>query len=164
MIEIQHTTGADPRSLVLREDMDAETFALYSDYFDGLTAEQRELVDTALHTEQSDLFAVVIAVEDGKDLGHAALRRLGTVDTTYGGLEVKKVYVRPAARGRGLSRLLMTAIEDVARGLGEPGIQLQTGPLQHEAIALYRALGYVDSAPFGPYLELDDMVYFAKTL
>ena len=164
MIKIQHTTGADPRSLVLREDMDAETFALYGDYFDGLTASRRELVDTALHTEQADLFAVVIAVEDGEDLGHAALRRLATVDDAYGGLEVKKVYVRPAARGRGLSRLLMTAIEEVARELGEPGIQLQTGPRQHEAIALYRALGYADSQPFGPYRGLDDMVYFAKML
>jgi len=159
MIKIQRTTGADPRSLALREAMDAETSALYGDYFHGLTPERLEILETALHTDQADLFAVVIAVEDGVDLGHAALRRL-----REGGLEVKKVYVRPEARGRGLSRLLMGAIEDVARELGEPGIQLQTGPKQHEAIALYRAIGYADSVPFGPYLELDDMVYFAKTL
>ena len=164
MIEIQRTTGADPRSLALRESMDAETFALYGDWFTTLDAATRARVDTALHTDQADLFEVVIAVEDGADLGHAALRRLTTVDELYGGLEVKKVYVRPEARGRGLSRLLMSAIEDVARELGEPGIQLQTGPKQHEAIALYRAIGYSDSEPFGPYVGLDDMVYFAKTL
>jgi len=159
MIEIQPTTGADPRSLALREAMDAETFAMYVEDFDAMDVATRARLDVALHTDQADLFAVVIAVEDGVDLGHAALRRLAD-----GGLEVKKVYVRPAARGRGLSRLLMSAIEDVARELGEPGIQLQTGPKQHEAIALYRAIGYSDSEPFGPYVGLDDMVYFAKTL
>ena len=161
MIEIQRTTGADPRSLALRESMDAETSALYGDWFTSLDAATRARVDAALHTDQADLFEVVIAVEDGADLGHAALRRLAGGS---GGVEVKKVYVVPSARGRGLSRLLMGAIEDVARGLGEPGIQLQTGPLQHEAIALYRATGYADAEPFGPYAGLDDMVYFAKSL
>lgn len=159
MITIERTTGADPRSLALREAMDAETSAMYGDWFTSLDAATRARVDTALHTDQADLFEVVIAVEDGADLGHAALRRLAE-----GGLEVKKVYVRPEARGRGLSRLLMSAIEDVARELGEPGIQLQTGPLQNEAITLYRAIGYADAEPFGPYKGLDDMVYFAKSL
>jgi GNAT superfamily N-acetyltransferase len=159
VIEIHRTTGTDPRSRALREEMDAETFGLYAAGFAAMEPEVRERVDAALHTEQADLVEVVIAVEDGADVGHAALRAL-----TCGGYEVKKVFVRSAARGRGVSRTLMTAIEDVARQMGETTLVLQTGPKQVEAIALYRAIGYEPVEAFGPYVGLGDMVFFGRAL
>ena len=158
-IEIIRTTGADPRSLALRTGMDAETFGMYSGDFAAMEPEQLERLTTALHTDQADLIEAVIATEDGVDLGHAALRVL-----PEGGFEVKKVYVVPAARGRGVSRLLMTAIEDVARELGETSIRLQTGVKQLEAIALYEKTGYRAIGSFGPYAGLDDLVFMEKTL
>ena len=158
-IEIIRTTGHDPRSRALREAMDAETFGLYAEGFAAMDPVLRAKVDTALHTDQADLVEVVIATEDGVDLGHAALRHLAA-----GGYEVKKVFVAPAARGRGLSRILMSAIEDVAREKGETRIVLQTGPKQLEAIALYASTGYEHIAEFGPYVGLSDMVYMGKNL
>ena len=157
--EITHTTGLDPRSLALRTAMDTETFGLYSEWFASLPEGERARLDEALHTEQEDLTHVVIASEEGIDLGHAALRPLAG-----GGYEVKKVFVYPTARGQGLSRVLMTEIEDVARELGETRIVLQTGPKQLEAIALYAAIGYVDIPEFGPYVGLENMVYMGKSL
>jgi len=159
MIEIDRTTGADPRSLALRTAMDDETFAMYSAEFAAMPADVRERVGAALSTEQADLIEVAIAVDDGVDVGHAALRALAD-----GGLEVKKVYVPPAARGRGLSRILMQAVEDIAREKGETVIRLQTGTKQAEAIALYGAIGYHRIEPFGPYAGLDGMVCFEKAL
>ncbi len=159
MIELVHTTGLDPRSLALRTAMDAETFGLYSEWFASLAGEERARLDAALHTDQKDLTEVVIASDDGVDLGHAALRALDG-----GGYEVKKVLVLPQARGRGLSRILMKEIEQVARAKGETRIVLQTGPKQLEAIALYAAIGYSDIPEFGPYVGLDDMVYMGKSL
>ena len=158
-IEIIRTTGLDPRSLALREAMDAETFGLYAADFAEMDPAVRERINTALHTDQKDLVEVVIASEDGVDLGHAALRHLAA-----GGYEVKKVFVAAAARGRGLSRILMSAIEDVAREKGETRIVLQTGPKQLEAIALYTKTGYEHIPEFGPYVGLSDMVYMGKDL
>jgi GNAT superfamily N-acetyltransferase len=159
VIEITRTTGADPRSLALRTEMDAETFGLYAASFAAMEPEVRARLDAALHTDQAELVEVVIASEGGVDLGHAALRALAG-----GGYEVKKVFVRSNVRGRGLSRILMSAIEDVARDKGEQRIVLQTGPKQLEAISLYEKTGYEPIAAFGPYVGLDDMVYFAKAL
>ena len=158
-IEIIRTTGLDPRSRALREAMDAETFGLYAEGFAAMDPALRAKVDTALHTDQADLVEVAIATEDGVDLGHAALRHLAA-----GGYEVKKVFVYPVARGRGLSRILMSAIEDVAREKGETRIVLQTGPKQLEAIALYEKIGYVDIPEFGPYVGVGDLVFMGKSL
>lgn len=159
MIEIIRTTGADPRSLALRTAMDAETFGMYEADFAAMDEAVRTRLTTALATDQADLVEVVIASENGSDLGHAALRSLPA-----GGFEVKKVYVRPEARGRGVSRLLMTAVEDVARELGETRILLQTGLKQREAIALYESSGYEHVPAFAPYDGLENLVFMAKEL
>jgi GNAT superfamily N-acetyltransferase len=162
MTTIVRTTGTDPRSLALRTAMDSETFAMYADEFDAYPPEVRARVDKALHTNQADLVAVVIAVDDslesaGADVGHAALRKLAD------GYEVKKVFVQPTHRGQGLSKLLMTSIEDVARELGETRLRLQTGEKQVEAIALYEAIGYTPIPPYGPYAAMD-VPCFVKVL
>ncbi len=58
--------------------------------------------------------------------------------------EVKRVYVRPQARGQGTGRKLMEALEDAARELGYQRVRLDTGDRQPEALALFRALGFRD--------------------
>jgi len=158
-VEIIRTTGADPRSIAMRTAMDAETYGMYAAEFAAMDEPTIERVGRALGTNQDDLVEVVIAEEDGVALGHAALRALAG-----GGYEVKKVFVVPEARGRGLSRILMSAIENVARELGETRILLQTGPKQLEAISLYEKTGYEHVSEFGPYIGLGDMVYMAKAL
>jgi GNAT superfamily N-acetyltransferase len=60
-----------------------------------------------------------------------------------GGCEIKRMYVVPAARRRGLARVLLHALEDAARGLGYPVARLDTGPRQPHAQALYESEGYV---------------------
>jgi GNAT superfamily N-acetyltransferase len=158
MTTIVRTTGADPRSLALRTAMDSETFAMYADEFNAYPPAVRARVDAALHTDQADLIEVVIAVDDtGADVGHAALRKLAD------GYEVKKVFVLPTHRGTGLSKLLMSSIEDVARELGETHLRLQTGEKQVEAIALYEAIGYTPIPPYGPYVAMD-VPCFVKVL
>ena len=62
--------------------------------------------------------------------------------------EVKRLYVAPAARGQGLARRLMTAIEDQARALGLTRLNLDTNEALTPAIALYRATGWQDTAPY----------------
>ena len=56
--------------------------------------------------------------------------------------EIKRMYVVPSARGRGLARVLLAALEDAARDLGYTIARLDTGPRQPHAQRLYEASGY----------------------
>jgi GNAT superfamily N-acetyltransferase len=56
--------------------------------------------------------------------------------------EIKRMYVVPSARGRGVARLLLAALEDAARDLGYTIVRLDTGPRQPHAQAIYEAAGY----------------------
>ncbi|HVB91576.1 MAG TPA: GNAT family N-acetyltransferase [Acidimicrobiales bacterium] len=62
--------------------------------------------------------------------------------------EIKRMFVRPPARSRGLAAELLSAIEAVARKLGYLSVRLDTGPKQVHARSLYRASGYVEIEPY----------------
>jgi GNAT superfamily N-acetyltransferase len=59
-----------------------------------------------------------------------------------GAAEIKRMYVVPAARRRGLARVLLRALEDAARDVGYTTVRLDTGPRQPHARALYESAGY----------------------
>jgi len=65
--------------------------------------------------------------------------------------EIKRMYVRPGARGRGLARLLLAALEESARDAGCARTILETGDRQPEAVALYESSGYTRIPGFGVY-------------
>ena len=62
--------------------------------------------------------------------------------------EIKRMYVVPDARRRGVARALLGALEDAARMRGYRVVRLDTGPRQPHAMALYRAAGYADIGNF----------------
>jgi putative acetyltransferase len=67
--------------------------------------------------------------------------------------EVKRMYVRPAFRGRRIGRLMLDQLVEHARQHGLTVIRLETGIHQREAIALYEARGFRKIPPFGPYRD-----------
>lgn len=83
-------------------------------------------------------------------------------DGRYG--EIKRVFVLPAQRGKGLARMIMAALEDGLRRDGYPLARLETGVAQPEALGLYRALGYVERTPFGAYRPDPLSVFMEKRL
>lgn len=78
--------------------------------------------------------------------------------------ELKRMYVVPEARGRGLSKLILAELERTARAAGRRRVILETGDRQPEAIALYRASGYTDVERFGIYADTAEGVYLGKPL
>ena len=78
--------------------------------------------------------------------------------------ELKRMYVRPRARRRGVARKLLQQLEHEAAALGAKELRLETGSKQPEAIALYRSAGYVDTEPFGHYAESPLAFHLAKSL
>jgi GNAT superfamily N-acetyltransferase len=87
--------------------------------------------------------AYLVCFEDDVPVAGGGLRRLSA-----GVAEIKRMFVRPAARSRGLARSLLVALEDEAVSLGYTTVRLDTGPKQVHGLALYRSAGYVDVEPY----------------
>jgi putative acetyltransferase len=65
--------------------------------------------------------------------------------------EIKRIYVRPAARGLGLGRAVLAEIEAEGRNMGLRWLRLETGSRQAEALGLFERSGYGRCAAFGAY-------------
>jgi GNAT superfamily N-acetyltransferase len=78
--------------------------------------------------------------------------------------EVKRLYVRKEARGRGLARAMLAELERTALAAGHDRMILETGSRQPEAVALYRSAGYTDSPAFGHYAGAPLAVHLGKEL
>lgn len=83
-------------------------------------------------------------------------------DGHYG--EIKRLFVLPEFRGRGLSRALMVALESHLQSLQIEWVRLETGIHQPEALALYRQMGYRERGPFGAYRLDPYSVFMEKRL
>ncbi|MFF1681783.1 GNAT family N-acetyltransferase [Streptomyces sp. NPDC058256] len=81
-----------------------------------------------------------------------------------GDAELKRMYVVPQARGLGLARRILAALEADARTAGRTRMVLETGTEQPEAIALYTSSGYEPCAKFGHYRHSPMSRCFAKPL
>lgn len=78
--------------------------------------------------------------------------------------EVKRMYVRPAFRGKGLGKAILNQIAEHARGSGVNTLRLETGIYQVEAIGLYDRWGFQRCGPFGEYKKDPNTVYFEKEI
>lgn len=65
--------------------------------------------------------------------------------------EVKRLFVRPHSRGRGVGRALMERLLDEARTAGYRAVRLETMEAMREAQALYRSLGFTQIAPYADH-------------
>ena len=87
--------------------------------------------------------AYLVGYEGPDAVAGGGLRRLGD-----GVAEIKRMYVRPAARSRGVAASLLAALEREAVVLGYEVARLDTGPKQVHAQRLYRRAGYVEVPPY----------------
>jgi GNAT superfamily N-acetyltransferase len=102
---------------------------------------------------------MLLASLDGVAVGCVGLRRV-TADTA----ELKRMYVRPQYRGRGIARELLASCEQSARELGYAQLWLETGSLQPEAVALYLSAGYEPVSPFGQYAAESLSIHLGRAL
>jgi putative acetyltransferase len=103
--------------------------------------------------------AFVVAWLEERAVGCGGLRRY---DARVG--ELKRMFVDPPFRGRGVSRLVLTALEDRARALGYGRLVLETGVHQPEAMRLYETSGYEPIDRYGFYRTSPLSRCYAKEL
>ncbi len=118
-----------PRWVVAQAE--AELVARYGFLDDG----ERGLT-AAMFDPPAGVFLIARS-EGGEPVGGAGLRAVAT-----GTGEVRRLWVDPAWRGRGVGRNLMAGIEDAACDLDLSVLRIETGDRQHEAVALYEAMGW----------------------
>lgn len=133
----------------------------------GLLREYQHSVDAAvcfttfekeLAALPGDYVALLVAEDERGLAGTAALRPLGD-----GVCEMKRLYVRPRARGANLGRALTEAIVAEGRARGYSALRLDTLPIMDRAIALYRSLGFREIAPYSDH-PFPGALFFEITL
>ncbi len=105
------------------------------------------------------LQAVVVAYENNQPIGCGAFKSFG--DTQ---VEIKRMFVHPDFRGRGVAQRVLHELETWARELGYTTTVLETGQKQPEAIKLYQKAGYQIIPNFGPYVNVENSVCMEKTI
>jgi len=136
--------GAAGAALIADADDVELVRALFREYADSLG------VDLSFQGFEGELAAlpggydaVLVARTGGAAAGCVGVRPLEP-----GVCEMKRLYVRPSARGTGLGRALAEAAVARARGLGYERMRLDTLPSMGAAQELYRSLGFVEIAPY----------------
>lgn len=102
---------------------------------------------------------VFVSRTDGVALGMAAL-----VVGADGEAELKRMFVSDAARGQGLARALLAAVEEHARGAGVRVIRLETGDQSLAALGLYEKVGFRRIPLFGEYVGSASSICMEKAL
>jgi len=141
---------ADPIAHALVEEVQEEYVVRYG----GRDAAP---VDPAEFEPPTGLF--LVAEIDGVPAGCGAWRVHAP-----GVVEIKRVYVAPAFRRRGLASVIMTALESTAARAGHRSVVLNTGDRQPEAVELYRHLGYRPVPGYGVYATARMAVFLGKEL
>ena len=150
MITINMESPHQADVLALIAELDAYQHSLYP-------AESVYSLDlTALSAQQ--LMCAVARDSEQRAVACGAL----VLATEYA--EIKRLYVHPDQRGQGLAKQLLNLLEAAARKAEYRKVMLETGPLQTEALRLYKQAGYVACDRFGDYRDDPLSVFMSKNL
>jgi GNAT superfamily N-acetyltransferase len=119
------------------------------DELDGLTADQLAPPHGSF---------IVAWLEDSA-VGCGGLRRIDEQTA-----EIKRMYVRPTARRKGIALAMLSALEEAARELGYARVVLETGTKQPEAMQMYETHGYDSIEPYGAYRDSPMSRCYTKVL
>ena len=143
-----------PDAVLLVRELSAELGPIYGDDGSGAFVPEDVQVPRA---------AFVVARLDGEPVGCGAIKPFGD-EPAPATAEVKRMFVRPSARGRGISRAVLERLEQAARSFGYTRLVLETGDKQLAAIRLYERSGYARIPCYGEYANRDFSVCYARDL
>jgi GNAT superfamily N-acetyltransferase len=148
-ITLRRTSSDDPQFIALVRLLDAE-LADRDGEEHGFYA-QFNKIDHIRH--------VILALDGERALGCGAIKAFDEHS-----MEVKRMYVLPEARQRGIASQVLAALESWARELGFSQTVLETGSRQTEAVAMYDRNGYGRIPNYGQYIGVTNSICFAKQL
>jgi GNAT superfamily N-acetyltransferase len=101
----------------------------------------------------------VVAYYQEEPVGCGAIK-----DFEVDAMEVKRMFVKPAFRGKSIASEILAVLEKWTTELGKLKTVLETGNKQPEAIALYLKNGYIQIANYGQYIGVENSLCFEKIL
>lgn len=149
MINIRRADSDDPDFKVLVKLLDADLAK--RDGADHGFYSQFNKIDKIRHA--------VVCYENGQPIGCGAIKAFNDE-----AMEVKRMYVSPDGRKKGIATRVLTELESWAFELGYLKCVLETGKRQPEAIALYEKNGYARTPNYGQYVGVENSVCFEKAL
>jgi putative acetyltransferase len=149
MISLKRTDSDDPNFIELVIWLDAELAVV--DGADHGFYSQFNKIDKIRN--------VVIALESGRPVGCGAIKEYKS-----GVMEVKRMYVSPSGRKKGVATIILGELEKWALELSCERCILETGKRQPEAIGLYKKSGYKVIPNYDQYAGVENSVCFEKWL
>jgi putative acetyltransferase len=149
-IKILRTDSSHPDFIALVRQLDADLAIRDGD--EHAFYAQFNKIDMIKH-------ALVVYNENNEPAGCGAIKAF-SADT----MEVKRMWVEPAFRGKGIASDILKELEDWARELGYKRCVLETGKKQVEAMQLYPKNGYQLIPNYGQYIGIENSVCFEKWL
>lgn len=149
MVAIKRTTSSDTDFIALVEKLDA--------YLAEVDGDDHDFYDQFNGID--DLKQVVVAFDDGLPAGCGAIKSFNSST-----MEIKRMYVSPEFRGRGIATAVLTELELWAKESGYTECILETGKRQKDAIQLYKKAGYQQFPNYGQYLGIENSICFRKKL
>lgn len=146
----KRTTAADPDFQTLVTQLDKDLWGRYQPYqakYDGFN-------------KVDDSARVVVIFQDEKPVGCGCFRPLSDPFC----VEIKRMFVEPAFRGKGVAQQILEELENWAAEEGNKTARLETGTKQPEAIGLYEKTGYSRIENYGPYVGMETSVCLEKRL
>ncbi|HJA67909.1 MAG TPA: GNAT family N-acetyltransferase [Candidatus Mediterraneibacter cottocaccae] len=129
------------------------------DFLNELVGGEENRAEYIPYNQLDDIHDVIVAYDGNIPVGCASFKRYDEECA-----EVKRVFVKQAYRGRGISKKLMELLEKAAREQGYRYLILESGEPLVAAMALYRKTGYKVIPNYGQYENMEDSVCMKKDL
>jgi len=149
MVTTRRTTSTDKDFLKLIKLLDNELWNRYPEL----------QVEYEQHVKLDLIETVLVAYMDDKAVGCGCF-----VAHNNELIEIRRMFVHPESRGKGISRKILNALELWAAELGYKTAILETGHKQPEALHLYKSAGYEETERYEPFKDLENSSCFRKTL
>lgn len=128
--------------------------ALFDEYLIDIDGEERDFF--AFHNNKF-LAHALVCYENDKPVGCGGFKEF---DATTA--EIKRMFVHPDHRQKGIASLILSEIEAWAKENGYTQFILETSPKLENAIALYKKTGYVIIPNFGQYIGVENSICMKK--
>jgi len=150
-MEFIYTDGRNDDFVMLCHKLD--------EYLNEIVGGEKQRKEYVQYNALEDIHDVILIYDDKRPIACAGFK-------LYDGdiAEVKRVFLTTEYRGKGISKLLMSALEDKAKRQGYSSLILETGRPLSSAIGLYQKIGYRIIDNYGEYKDMRESICMRKDI
>jgi Predicted acetyltransferase len=150
-MEYRFTDGANRDFVLLCQELD--------EYLDALVGSKFDRSQYIPYNQLDNIHDVIIVYTQDEPVGCASYKKYDLRTA-----EIKRVFIRPGYRGRGISKTMLGKLEKRAKEQGYKELILEAGELLEVAMKLYQSLGYEITPNYAPYVDMPDSICMRKYL